>query len=113
MNRRNARRFETAICDNQRFWKTKVSVTCNGANRALETDSQFGKSLFIRPVSLPGSRVCTRANHQEMSSPNTVALVLVKLNNLSVVKRGIWTFWKVTFPTKKRDTAKSIPAGKV
>lgn len=33
--------------------------------------------------------MCTRANRQETSSPNTVALVLVKLNMLSVVKRRI------------------------
>jgi hypothetical protein len=31
--------------------------------------------------------MCTRANRQETSSPNTVALVLVKLNMLFVVKR--------------------------
>lgn len=54
-------------------------------HRALETYSQYGKPPFIRPASLPGSR--TRANRQEMSSPNTVAQVLVKLNMFSVVKR--------------------------
>jgi hypothetical protein len=57
-------------------------------HRDLETYSQYGKSPFIRPASLPGSRMCTRADHQEMSSPNTVAQVLVKLNMFSAVKRG-------------------------
>lgn len=33
--------------------------------------------------------MCTRANRQETSSPNTMALVLVKLNMFSVVKRRI------------------------